>query len=394
MDINNTGQFIQPIVSNTSFPPEEKTQEFDQKELTDTQKLIVLKRWNDPNMLPASIKELTQLVFGGEFDGRSKQSTLIKKYLVEKGITARTSYEYQKRPGYELTEPQKEYIYNNSKNMSSLEMAEILFESKLAPNDSRVKEVKKYRDSLPKNVTVDEETEEKEGNLIIEKYSPPKTIEKAAARINRYILGGVDVDKIDKSDKIREKLKTIINNCHLFRFQRIINSYEMKTDKELFEASYIKYIWEMEDVSSSELDLICNLCVDIVNYSNMQQELEDLKGMRDTCADDTDGKRISMSIVESIGNLRKSLDENHKRQSQAIKSLQGERNNRIDTRTKENASLLQLIDFWKNHENRKQMIQVADLRKKDVENEIKRIETMDDLIIQVWGLDKNEILNS
>ena len=59
----------------------------------------------------------------------------------------------------------------------------------------------------------------------------------------------------------------------------------LKSDRELFEGSYVRYVWIKDDLQQEELDLYINLCTDIVNLTNMQVELNDLIAMRTQCAE-------------------------------------------------------------------------------------------------------------
>ena len=158
-----------------------------------------------------------------------------------------------------------------------------------------------------------------------------------------------------------------------------------KSDRELFEGSYVRYVWIKDDLQQEELDLYINLCTDIVNLTNMQVELNDLIAMRTQCAEDSEGKRLSLSIVNSIKDVRAEMNESKKRAKNAVEALQGKRNERIDVKAKENASLIQLIDFWRVQESREIMVKLAKVRQQKIKNEIKRIENLDDLKAQVWG---------
>jgi len=97
--------------------PEKKKEIVD---LTNSQKLTILSRWNDESKGPPSIDELLLLVFKKRLDGRSKESTVIKRFLVDKGLNA---VKEEKALKIELTSEHKEYITNNCQTMKPVEMA-------------------------------------------------------------------------------------------------------------------------------------------------------------------------------------------------------------------------------------------------------------------------------
>ena len=54
-------------------------------------------------------------------------------------------------------------------------------------------------------------------------------------------------------------------------------------------------------------------------------------------------------------------------------------------------TMLQLLDAFRDAKKRKLMVDFAEVRKRQVEKEIDRIESMDDLKIQIFGMDPKEI---
>ena len=60
----------------------------------------------------------------------------------------------------------------------------------------------------------------------------------------------------------------------------------------------------------------------------------------------------------------------------------------------ENASILNLVEVWKEEEGRKKMIALAEMRKEAIAEEIDNISSMDEIKARVLGLTKEEILES
>lgn len=356
--------------------------------LTKEQQEKVVELWNSRKDNPPSVKELVIAAFGQlseqELDGRSRYSRAIKVFLTERQTKLEKAVKSINKDKLVLTEEQKEYIANNCKTMKMVEMANVLFGKECQFASSEVRLVSDYiRNELGQKVTNSGTNEDE--------YSPPKTLISAARRVNKYILDAIEEKEIDQNPKLQNCLKSLIRFCHMYRFTMLINNYKNKKHKELFEQAYVRFVWDKPDLSEIELDLVCNICCDIVSYTSMQSELEDLLSMKAAVAEDSEGRKLSMSLVEDIKNLRKEMDENHKRQSTAWKNLEGTRNDRIKNRVLENASMVQLLDAWRNEEKRKQLIQLGEVRKQKMKEEIHRIQNLDDLHIQVWGIEEGVI---
>ena len=358
--------------------------------LNDEQKKKILDFWNNRLDTPPSLKEITSHIFGGEFDGRSMEASVIKAFLSTLDINPRTNFEYQKVKVDSLIEEQKQYIANNCSTMTAFEMAKELYQGKnnLTAVSAETRQINEYMRSLPDVVLFQRKDDLPEFN----DYHPPKNIQQAACRVNKYILNCIKSEDIEKDTKIKNCLNSLVKFCHMHRFVATYESYSKKSDRELFEGSYVRYVWSKDDLQEEELDLYINLCTDIVNLTNMQIELNDLIAMRTQCAEDSEGKRLSLSIVNSIKDVRAEMNEAKKRAKNAVEALQGRRNERIDVKAKENASLIQLIDFWKIQESREIMVKLAKARQQKIKNEVKRIENLDDLKAQVWGISPEEII--
>lgn len=353
--------------------------------LTDENKAIILEMWNKRVNDPPSIAELTQACFGGNLTAQSYQAKLIKEFLASckiknKSTTTKIT---------ELTDKQKHFIVKNL-GKPTLEITKLLFENQnLTPLHQEFKLVNAYLAAIQPEAKKQIDDSSEENNL----YKPPKTLSQAARRVNKYIIDCIEDKDIEKSSRIQSYMKGVIRFTHMHRYINIYNNFRKQKDKELFEASFIRFIYDKPDLQELELDLICNLCCDIVNYTNMQGELDELKKMRDDCLDDSEGKRMSMSLVEEMKNIRKEMDDNHKRQAKTAETLEGSRKERMDLRSKESTSLLQVLDFWRQQEYRKQMIAIAAIRQKKLKDEVERIQNMDDLKIQIFGITPEEMIS-
>ena len=102
-------------------------------ELTEEQKEKILKRWNESPDHPPGLKELSQLVYGINCDGRDKYGRTIKKFLTSRQLKTKSIYEeyYKNRENnLKLTSEQKEFVRNHLGSSSPLEITRDLFQNR------------------------------------------------------------------------------------------------------------------------------------------------------------------------------------------------------------------------------------------------------------------------
>ena len=59
----------------------------------------------------------------------------------------------------------------------------------------------------------------------------------------------------------------------------------------------------------------------------------------------------------------------------------------------ESASILNLVELWKDEESRTKMIKIAEIRKKNISAEIERLSSMEDIKSRIMGISEEEVLN-
>ena len=59
----------------------------------------------------------------------------------------------------------------------------------------------------------------------------------------------------------------------------------------------------------------------------------------------------------------------------------------------ESASILNLVELWKDEEARNKMIKIAELRKKNISTEIDRLSSMEEIKSRILGISEEEVLN-
>jgi hypothetical protein len=64
----------------------------------------------------------------------------------------------------------------------------------------------------------------------------------------------------------------------------------------------------------------------------------------------------------------------------------------LDKINSNNESVLKLVEAFREEASRNRILQVVEARKKEVDEEITRLESIDDLKFQLWGASRLEVL--
>ena len=178
-----------------------------------------------------------------------------------------------------------------------------------------------------------------------------------------------------------------------YRFTHHINHYENPTDRDLFESSFIRYTNDKNDLTEEEVDQYIVLSTEVVIASNIQRRVEHLQHLLDDAASDTEGRRIAMSLVEAINTAQNEYHQSVNRQQKLLESLKEKRSARLSKQVKENASIVNLVQLWKEEESRKKLLALAELRKKAVKQETEKLSSMDEIKARILGLSEEEVLD-
>jgi len=356
--------------------------------LSQDQQDLIIKIWNDNKDNPPSLQDLTQKVFPEipNVDGRSVYGKAVKVFLASRSLNVKTKSQYTPKNRIDFTQEQKDYIANNASLMSPVEISRELFNNYSLTNLSiEARSVQEYLDSLPKQVNpgVVEEEEEK-GD-----YKPPKNAERALVRVNKYVLNGLDKDKI--TTKHKRDLTSLISYLHTYRFLHQIGTYVKSEDRDLFESSFIRYTYDKSDLTQEEVDQYIVLATEVVISSNIQAAIQTLQEQIDT--EVNSGNRIPMPLIEAVTSARTEYNQCVTRQQKLLNDLKVKRSERLSNQVKDNASILNLVQMWKDEETRKEMIKMADMRREVLKGEIGRLSSMDDVKARIFGLTEEEVLD-
>ena len=362
--------------------------------ISDERQENIINEWNRCPKSPPSLKELVQIAFPNIEeklqDGRSKYGKCLKAFLVSRNIKAKASHEYVGRNDVSLTDEMKEFIINNGHAMTDQDMARILFEDNTLTNlhkETRiVSEFKKENGIQQSNVLPADSNP-----VPSEEYKPPRTLHLMITRINKYVLDGINRDKITAFQ--RRGVEALIGYLHTYRFLHHISNFESQIDRDLYESSFIRYTYDKSDLTQEEVDQYIVLAQEVVIASNIQRRVEHLQGLLDDAANDTEGRRISMSLVEAIGKAQNDYHQSVGRQNKLLNDLKEKRSDRLKNQIKENASIINLVQLWKEEESREKLIKLAELRKKVIKDEVQKLSSMDEVKARILGISEDEVLN-
>lgn len=357
--------------------------------LTKDQEDLVIQIWNDNKDNPPSLQDLTQKVFPeiANVDGRSVYGKAVKVFLASRSLNVKTKSQYTPKTRVDFSQDQKDYISNNASLMSAVEISRELFQNYSLNNLSiESRSVQEYLDSLPKQVNpgVSHEEEESQGD-----YKPPKNIERATVRVNKYVLNGLDKDKITARNK--KELTSLISYLHTYRFLHQIGTYGKQGDRDLFESSFIRYTYDKSDLTQEEVDQYIVLATEVVISSNIQAAIQTLQEQIDI--EISSGNRIPMPLIEAVTSARTEYNQCVTRQQKLLNDLKVKRSERLSSQVKDNASILNLVQMWKDEDTRKEMLKMADMRREVLKGEIGRLSSMDDVKARIFGLTEEEVLD-
>jgi hypothetical protein len=356
--------------------------------LSEEQKEKILEEWNSRLENPPALLELIRIAYPDrpELDGRSKEGREIKAFLATRKIKAHGAHEYQAKEKISLTAEQKQFVENNASMMNGREIACVVFANNELTNlHQEVRTVNEYIKTL------DLQPYENPNEVPNEAYRPPETFHKTVNTVNRYVNNAIDKSKITSS--VKKNIDALINYLSTFRFSHQINTYSSQTDRELFESSFVRYTHDKPDLSQEEVDQYIVMCTEVIIAASIQRRIERLQDLLDNAAEDTEGRRIAMSLVDAISSAQTEYNQCINRQQKLLSDLKQKRSDKLKNQIKENASVLNLVQLWKEEESRKKLIQLANIRKKAVADEIENLSGMDEIKCRIIGISRGEVLD-
>jgi len=349
-------------------------------DLTEKQKEEILKLFKqNPDLM-----FITRKVFNDEtIDGRSKQGRAVRKFLAEQDKKANTSLA-PKVEQVHLTKEQKEFLMtdNIEVGMNALEVARLTFKDRdVQPLSMKHRVIVDFLKTYRPEIVDDNEIVTKE------KWTPPKSINRAIVKINNFCA--TTLDELTIQTKQKKLVEQLIIYLRSPRFNHFINQYATLADRDLFESEFVRAVWDKPDLTNDELNLYVTVCTNYVRQKHIQQRIDKLNAL----LDDQDNERdITMRLTEIIKATSEELNQCEKRIESLTKDLNGSRTARLKAKGEENGPIFALVEALQEREERDRMIMMAELQNKLIEEEADRLESMDDYKARVLGISKKELL--
>jgi len=347
--------------------------------LSKEQKQFIIDNFNKtPDLI-----ELTRQVFDNqELDGRTKEGRAVRKFLVDRGLKFNTTQK-QKKEEIEFSQEQKEFMIQYAKEgMTAYEISKILFPEVNVTNLSKeVTEVARFIEDVDFRLMHPSES------AINTQYFPPKSNSRVIKKINEYCQEEIDEKQVSRGEM--DNIESTMKFLAAPRFIQVINTYTSGDDRKLFEAEYIRSVWDKPDLTSDELNLYINVCMDYIHLKNISKAIDKLNRMFEDCEDQQD---MTVRLAELLKTKSEEYNQCEKRQETLIARLNGDRKERIKNKHKDNASILSLVKLFQNEADRNRMIDMAEKQKMLIAQEADNLERMDVWKARVLGIAKDDVL--
>jgi len=349
-------------------------------DLSEEQKQII----RDNSGEVSDLSELTALVFpeAENVDGRTKEGRAVREFLLKNKIEYETKHVYPK-DDIDLTEEQKSFVDESiTQGMTCMQVATILFpEQRLVHTSKEYLAVYNYVDQHELINTPSSES------AINKKYSPPKAASKIIKKINDCAQTSINESKLSLNE--RKGMEALGGFLSSPRFIQVINTYDSQQDRDLFEAEFVRATWDKPDLTSDEINLYINVCMDYIHLKNIQAAINKLNRMFDEAEDQQD---LTVRLAELLKTKSEEYNQCEKRMESLIQKLQGDRSKRINTKQQQNANILALVQLFQEEEERAVMLKIAELQKQSAAEEADRLESMPDWKARVLGISKEDVI--
>lgn len=365
------------------FTEDKASKEYKSIKINGVEISAAAQKFIDDNWDSLPVMEITRHVFKDDsLDGRSKEGRAIKKYMKDNGYKWTTS-KVEKREEIELTEEQKEFVLENAANMKPLEIARLLY------NDPSLHQFSK------ESLAVQQVIKEANPNILVqhgeftdEVYKPPKTFSKTIKKINE--AANLELEEGKLNLKAKKCVESLLSYLHNTRFVQTMSCFTYVSERKLFESQFIAQTWDKPDLSVEEINLYINLCNEYVIQSRIQKIIGALNEILDRVSEDRDGK-ISMSLSDAIKGKNEEYNASVNRQNKLVNDLSGKRSSRLNMKIAANKSIVSLVEAMQQKEERKKMVELAELRRKAIKEEMEAFEGLEEFTARIFGVDQEEM---
>lgn len=331
-----------------------------------------------------SLREITTTIFGDPtLDGRTNEGKGVRVFLAAEGITdVKTSVSLV--GPIALTPEQKQYIDDHYKEgIPVMEMAKTLFpDAKLSIGCREVRAViLRIREIDPRHADTMRDAAEIE-------YVPPVTDEEICKKIASYANRYIDHRKPTTHEK--KCIEFVRHNLSSYRFVTMVEQMNSMQYRNIFESEFVKAIHDKPDLTSDEVNLYINLASQFVHLNDATKRCQILsdKFARHSDNDQAGNRELTMTFAELHKVASAERDSLSKSIESLTKKLNGDRSARLQKQGERTVSLTAVMDAFRNQEERRNMIRIANLQRDAINANIQELEGMDSFKARIMGLSK------
>ena len=220
-------------------------------------------------------------------------------------------------------------------------------------------------------------------------YKAPNTLDRVVARVNKYVMNGVDRNKM--TPKIKKELDALTAYLNTTSFVRQINDYHQLSDREMFEDHFVRYTYNKGDLTQEEVDQFIALSNEKVISANIQKTINNIQREIDNTV--AAGDKIPLTLVELSGKVRDEFNQSSNRQQKLLGDLKMKRSQRIQEKDQNAVSIVGLFEMWKEEEGRKKIIKINELNRQALEKDINKLASMEEIMARINGISTSEIMD-
>jgi len=326
---------------------------------------------------------LTRAAFmDDEIDGRSKEGRAVRAFLLKENIDFKTT-KHPKVKKVRLTDDQKEFSMEYARDgMNAYQIANLLFpDDSITPLSKETLVITEYLNEHGPEGQVSEPT----GFRF--KYISPRTSTVIVNKVND--VAGADWQPNKLSLLQRDCVDSLRRFLSSPRFVQTIGAYLDESDRELFEAEFVRATHDKADLTTDEVNLYINVCIDYINLKHIQKAMNKL----DKMFDEADSQQeFSIRLAELLKTKSEEYNQCEKRMESLIQKLQGDRSKRINAQKDKYASILSLVQIFQDEEERRRMVMLAEMQKAAVTEETDRVESMPEWKARILGIGKSDVV--
>lgn len=226
-------------------------------------------------------------------------------------------------------------------------------------------------------------------------YEPPRTDHKILAKINEAIPSACyHVSTLDSQAK--ENIKAMKGYLAHDTFVAKASSLNDPVRRKMFEMELIRNLHNRPNLINEHVTSYVAMCYEMVNEIAITERKDKIEQIIDSVIndnDDEDRQKFNLTMQKTYDTVCKNLDECKKRIEAYKKTLVGDLREKERLNIDKNRSFTFFIDLIRRKEGRDRFMKIHETNQANLEAEMQKLDEMDAMIAESWGISKKEILN-